>query len=111
MQVPYHASYSNKVNNDPRKSISVGVEWARAGLWATSSGAGRMEQEKDSSVDFFQKPSPASPGAHSTAGVPLPPSGHTALSSKGDAVLSPSSQSLEMSDCCNLPWCARLEHV
>lgn len=110
MQVPYHASYSNKVNNDPRKSVSVGVERACAGLWATSSGAGRMEQEKDSSMDFIQKPSPASiPVLTELQVFPSHTPEHTALRKNLDALLSASFQTLEMNDSCNLPWCARLE--
>lgn len=83
MQVPYHASYSNKVNN-----VSVGVERACAGLWAASSGAGRMEQEKDSSMDFLQKASPASiPVLTALQVFPSHTPGHTALRRKCDALL------------------------
>lgn len=63
-----------------------------------------MEQEKDSSMDFFQKASPASsPVLTALQVLPSHTPGHTALRRKCDAVLSPSFQSLEISDGWNLP--------
>lgn len=98
MKVPYRASYSNKVNNDSRKGVSVRLKRACAGLWAGSSGAGRMEQYKEGSGDFFQKPSHVSPMLTEVQ-CSLPTLwGHTALKGEHMMLLSPSFQTTDMSN-------------
>lgn len=112
IKVPYCASYSNKVNNDSWKDVSVRLKRACAGLWAGSSGAGRMEQYKERSGDFFQTPSHASLLCSRRCSVPFPHSGGTRLW-RGEHViiLSPSFQPTDMSDGCKLSGCGRLQFL